>query len=101
MRASDPAGYDGIEKLVAVTNPTATGRGLLLTASAAGNITLDITTNEVDQIIRNYENGTTTVAYKQLKSVTLYMAASTTMILPIVGTFELSSSSNVIAYVLR
>lgn len=100
MRASDPAGYDGME-IISAQNSTVAGKGLLLSASAAGNISLHIMTNEVDQVVRNYENGTTTVTYKELKNVTFYMAASTTIILPIVGTFNFVSASNVTAYVLR
>lgn len=98
MRASDPAGYEGMEKLVS----TATGRAILLTASGSGTITLDIETNEVASISRDYENGTTTVTKKILEDVVFHVAANSTILLPIVGKYTLVAVSNgVTGYVLR
>lgn len=101
MRASDPAGYDGMEKLDSSTNPTAEGRGLLLTTATAGSCTFTIETNEVDSISRDYAAGTTSITKKSLTSVVLNVPANNSFILPLVGKFTLTTSSNATAYVLR
>jgi hypothetical protein len=99
MRASDPAGYEGIEKLE--QDATAEGRGLMLTSTAGGTCTFTIETNEIDNISRDYEAGTTSITRKTLTNVVLAVAANSTVVLPLVGKFTLTASSNATAYVLR
>ena len=101
MRASDPAGYDGMEKLDLSTNTTGEGRGLLLTTVTAGSCTFTIVTNEVDSVSRDYDAGTTSITRKSLTSVVLTVPANSTIIVPLVGKFTLTAASNATAYVLR
>lgn len=100
MRASDPAGYEGIEEIA--SGGTATGRGLLVTNSTTSPIamTVSVLTNELQSITRDYEAGTTETVRKTV-SLVLQVGTGTTVI-PIVGTFTISSvPSNVKAYALR
>jgi len=101
MRASDPAGYEGMEKLVAVSNPTAIGRAVFVSTGTAGSVTLDIETNEVSSVTRDYDAGTTTVSKTTVTGVIINVPANSSFILPIVGKITLSAATNAVAYVLR
>ena len=99
MRASDPAGYDGMQLVVKDT--PVEGRAILFTTSTAGSCTLDIETNEVNSINRNYESGTTTITKKTLTNVQFFVPANSTIVIPITAKFTLRSNTNAISYVLR
>lgn len=100
MRASDPAGYEGVEEIT--SGGSATGRALLLTNSTTTPIaiTVSVTTNEVDTISRDYNNGTTSIT-KKVVSVVLLAGAGTTII-PVVGDYSITTvPANTKVYALR
>lgn len=100
MRASDPAGYEGIEEIA--SGATATGRALMVTNSTTTPIamTVSVLTNEVESVSRDYEAGTTDITRKTV-SMVLSVGAGTTII-PLTGKYTIATvPANTKAYALR